>query len=233
VFTHENPFRLPLLMILGVALSGCAAAAVALPVVELGVGGYEVYKVVQTSEGGSVGVSFPHKDGKELAPAPLPLARRVAVWPNEDNEKYLAEKLMASNRFEVTTPSKVRVILAAAKMSPNIRDLTDREQLEAFSTVCRRAKVDLVLAARDAGSVNKSNALSFSNPARLTKSDLLAYSCGQRMVVWRDEMTLKVELGDKTPSTAAIAKVGGDAWGERIIQAENKPTSQVGQLPAK
>jgi len=106
VFTHENPFRLPLLMILGVALSGCAAAAVALPVVELGVGGYEVYKVVQTSEGGSVGVSFPHKDGKELAPAPLPLARRVAVWPNEDNEKYLAEKLMASNRFESRRPAK-------------------------------------------------------------------------------------------------------------------------------
>jgi hypothetical protein len=233
VFDRKIHYRLSLLMLSAWVLSGCAAAVVALPAMELGVGGYEVYKVVQTSEGGSVGVSFPQRDGKEIAPAPLPLARRVAVWPNEENEKYLAEKLMASHRFDVTTPGRVRVILANASVSPNIRDLTDQEQVSAFAVVCRKARTDMVLVARDAGSVSRSNALSFSNAAKLTKSDLLVYSCGQRTVVWRDEMTLKIELGDKTPSTAEIAKVGGDAWAGRILQAEAEPKSQVGELTTK
>jgi hypothetical protein len=226
----KNSLRLPLLLVLGLGLSACAAAAIPLTAAEIGVGGFEAFKLVQTSTGGSVGVSFPQKDGQEIPPQPLPLVKRVAVWPNDENEMYLAENLMASKRFAVTTPGKVRVILANAKISPNIKDLTAQEQLAAFSVVCRNARTDLILAARDAGSVNHSNGLSFSNADKITKSDLMVFSCANHAVVWRDEMTLKVELGDKMPTTAEISKIGGDAWAARIIAAETKNHSQVGEL---
>jgi hypothetical protein len=227
---RKNRLRLPIVLILSLGLSACAVAAIPLTAAEIGVGSFEAYKLVKTSEGGSVGVSFPQKDGKEIPPQPLPLAKRVAVWPESESEAHLAERLIASNRFQVTTPGKVRVILANANITYNSKDLTDEEQLAAFTIVCRKARVDLVLAARDQGSVTHSNGLSFSNPERIGKSDLLVFSCAQRTVVWRDEMTLVVEVGDKTPSNAAIAKVGGEAWAERIIQAEAQPRSQVGQL---
>lgn len=228
----RNCVRYGLLAVTVFGLSACAAAAIPLTAAEIGVGGYEAYKLVQTSEGGSVGVSFTQKDGKEVAPLPLPPSRRVAIWPGDEHEKYLAEKLIASKRFEITTPAKVRVILANANISTNIKDLTDSEQIAAFSVVCRKTKSDLVLAARDAGSVSHANGLSFSPANRIATSDLTAFSCGARTVVWRDELNLKIEIGDKTPSTAEIAKVGGDAWANRIIAAETTtepPRQQIGQ----
>lgn len=228
----QNSLRYALLMAAAVALSACAAAVVPLTAAEIGVGSYEAYKLVQTSEGGSVGVSFGQKDGMDLAPQPLPPSRRVAIWPGDEHERYLAEKLQKSGRFTVETPGKVRVILANANISPYIKDLTNTEQIEAFSIVCRKTRSDLVLAARDAGSVNHSNGLSLSPANRVTTADLTAFSCARRTVVWRDQMNLKVEIGDKTPSTEAIAEVGGEAWADRIVAAETQPESsktQIGQ----
>ncbi len=231
---RDISFRYPLLVLTTLGLSACAAAAIPLTAAEIGVGGYEAYKLVQTSEGGSVGVSFAPKDGAEVPPQPLPPAHRVAIWPGDEHERYLAEKLAAARRFDVATPGKVRMVLANANISTNIKDLTNDEQIAAFSIVCRKTRADLVLAARDAGSVSHTNSLSFSPANRVTTSDLMAFSCAQRAVVWRDEMNLKVEIGDKTPSTAEIAKVGGDVWADRIIQAENakpKANAQLGELP--
>lgn len=228
-------------VLLGFGLAGCAAAAIPLTVAQVGIGGFEAYKIVGTSTGGSVGISFPKKDDKEIPPKPLPLVRRVAVWPDDQDEVHFAEKLMASKRFDVVTPGHVRVILNEAKISSNLNELTPREQGTALATVCRRAKADLVLASLDAGSVNKSNGLSFINSQKISKSDLLAYSCAQKTIVWQDRMTLIVEVGDKTPSTVEIAKVAGDAWADRIIKAETPPpaktaetlpTRQVGALPS-
>jgi hypothetical protein len=226
-----NQLRFGLLVAAGFGLSACAAAVVPLTAAEIGVGGYEAYKLVQTSEGGSVGVSFAKTDGKEAPPKPLPPARHVAIWPGDEHERYLAEQLQKSGQFTVDTPGKVRVILANANISTNIKDLTDAERIGAFSIVCRKTRSDLVLAARDAGSVNHANSLSLSPANRVMTADLMAFSCAQRTVVWRDEMNLKVEIGDKTPSTEAIAKVGGDAWADRIVAAETRPppATQIGE----
>jgi hypothetical protein len=225
---------------LGFALAGCAAAAIPLTAAQVGIGGFEAYKLVGTSTGGSVGVAFPKKADKEIPPQPLPSIRRVAVWPDNEDEVHFAEKLMASKRFDVVTPGHVRVILNDAKISANLNELTATEQATAMNTVCRRSKADMVLASRDAGSVSKANGLSFTNAQKITKNDLLAFSCAQKTIVWRDQMTLIVEIGDKTPSTVEIAKVAGEAWANRIIaaetppavkKAETRPVNQVGALP--
>jgi hypothetical protein len=219
----------------GFALAGCAAAAIPLTAAQVGIGGFEAYKMVGTSTGGSVGVAFPkNKDGKEIAPQPLPPVGRVAVWPDGEDELHVAEKLMASKRFTVVTPGHVRVILAEAKISPNLNELTPAEQANALATVCRRAKADMVLASLDAGSIQKSNGLSFLNPQKITRSDLVAFSCSHKTIVWRDRMTLIVEIGDKTPSTVDIAKVAGDAWADRIITAETPPPAKTAEtLPTR
>jgi hypothetical protein len=233
--------------VLALGLSACAAAAIPLTAAEVGLGGFQAFKLVQTATGGSVGVSFRQdKDGKEIPPAALPPAKKVAIWPSDQVEMNLAEDLIHARQFEVVTPGKVRVILANAEISQNIKDLTDQEQLAAFSIVCRKTRSDLVLAARDEGSVTRGNSLSFSSAEKVSKDELMAFSCPRRAVVWRDQMTWKVELGDKTPSTTEISKVGGDAWGARIVAAETKPARQapvahakpqdqiqVGELPAK
>lgn len=222
------------LPVLALGLSACAAAAIPLTAAEVGLGGFQAFKLVQTATGGSVGVSFPqNKDGKEIPPAALPAATKIAIWPSDEVEMYLAENLIHARRFDVVTPGKVRVVLANAQVSQNIKDLTDREQLGAFDIVCRKTRSDLVLAARDEGSVTRGNSLSFASAEKVSKDELMVFSCPRRAVVWRDQMTLKVVLGDKTPSATEISKVGGDAWGKRIVAAEIVRQAALAQAEAK
>lgn len=216
--------------VLASGLGGCAAVAIPLTAAEVGIGGFQAYKLVETSTGGSVGVAFPKKDGKEVAPRPLPVVQRVAVWPDDETEVFLAEKLMAAKHFDVVTPNRVRAILTEAKITTNINGLTTREQISAFRLVCRHSGADLVLASRDAGSVTRHNGLSFARPQKISKSALLAYSCARRRLIWHDEMTLVVEIGDKMPLSGDIEKVAGDAWAGRILAAEARGDTEIGQL---
>jgi hypothetical protein len=215
---------------LAVGLAGCAAITVPLTAAEVGVGGFEAFKLVETSTGGSAAVAFAEKDGKVIAPQPLPLVRRVAVWPDNENGVFFTEKLAATKRLEVVTPNRVRAILADAQITTDLNGLTDHERLAAFRLICRHSRAQLVLAARDAGSVTRTNGLSFSRPEKISKSDLLGYSCAQRRLVWRDEMTVIVRIGDKTPSTAVIMRMAGDAWAKRVLEAEASTAREIGSL---
>ncbi|MGH6988940.1 MAG: hypothetical protein ACREE3_03510 [Stellaceae bacterium] len=211
-------------------LSGCAAAAIPLTVAQVGIGGFEAFKLMEIGTGGSVGVAFPRQNGKTVPPPPLPLVRRVAVWPGNEDEVFLTERLAATKRFSVETPNRVRAILADAKITTNFNGLTAGEQYNALRLVCRRTRAGLVLAAQNAGTLTRSNALSFQRPEKVTNWELLGFSCARRRVVWRDAMRLIVKLGDHTPSTTAIMKVAGDAWADRVIAAEADSTSEIGAL---
>jgi hypothetical protein len=231
------PLAVRLIGMLGaVGLAGCAAIVIPMTAAEIGVGGFEAFKMYQTSNGGTVGVAFLDKDGKEIQPQPLSPVRRVAVWPENESQVHLAEKLMASKRFDVVTPGSVRVILLYdVKTSSDINELTEQERHDAFTTVCGKTKADMILVPRDVGSVTKSNALSFSSAKRVDTADLMAFSCERGTIVWRDQMTLVVEVGDKMPPVSDIMKVAGEAWADRVIGAETRSDAQadakVGDTP--
>jgi hypothetical protein len=211
-------------------LAGCAGVAIPLTVAQVGIGGFEAFKLVETGTGGSVAVAFPQKNGRTSAPEPLPLVRRIAVWPHGEDEVFLTERLVATRRFRVVTPNRVHAILDHANITSNFDGLTGREQSAALRVVCRDTGAELVLAAHDAGTVNRSNVLSFKRPKRITQWELVGFSCARRAVVWRDRMALVVTLGDHTPSTGKIMKVAGDAWADRVIAAESNSTSEIGAL---
>ncbi len=205
---------------LAIPLSGCIAAAVPLAYAAIAAtSGFEAYKVVQTSTGGSIHVGFVGQDGKENPPQPLPTVRRVAVWPSDEGNVRFAEKLSASGRFDVTPPARVAVILAGAKMATDLTQLTEREQVDAFETVCQESHADLIFASRALGSSVNANTFSLSRANTTSRADLFAFSCAKRSIIWRDQIALVIDLGEKVPSTAEIAQAGGDAWAERVMQA--------------
>ena len=201
-------------------LSGCIAAAVPLLIAQVGVLGFAGYKLVQTSSGGAVGVAFPGPDGKEAPPQPLPPARTAAVWPGNAAEVRFAEKLAMSGRFEVTPPAKVSVILADAKIGTTLTRLTSAEQAEAFGVVCNESRANLVFAGIDRGTETDARVFTLSRPSVTTKADLLAFSCSRKVIVWRDQLALIVEIGDRRTSNSEMLSAGGDAWADRILEAQ-------------
>jgi len=206
-------------------LSGCIAAAVPLMgVVGVGMGafsGFEMYKSVQLASGGSVEIEFPGKDGKTSPPQPLAPVRRVAVWPGDEGDVAFAQRLQGSGRFAtVVAPASVFQILTDVKGSADLKLMTEEEEGKVFDTLCQRSKVELVLASKSLGASTNDNAFSFSRATVTAKADLLAYSCSQRAIVWRDQIILVMKLGGgSTSSSSELNKAGADAWADRIFSA--------------
>ena len=218
-------YRAPSLavLVLAVGLSGCVAAAIPLYyAASAGIAaysGFTVYKSVQLTSGGSVSVASQGKDGKAAPAQPLPVVRRVAVWPENEGEVLFSEHLTKSGRYDVTPPARVSVILADAKIPRNLNELTQAEQTTAFNTVCKVSGAEMIFADRTLGTSADQKNFSLSRANITSTVELLAFSCAQQTMVWRDQMALIVELGGKVPSTGEMMQVAADAWADRVMQA--------------
>jgi len=212
-----------LTVLLAFPLTGCIAAAIPLALATeaavVGATGFGIYKTVQTASGSSFQVAFPGKDGKPSMPPPLPVARRVAVWPGDEGDVRFADHLARSGRFDVTPPSTVSMMLTNAKIGPSLKLLTEQEQTQAFQTLCKESNADLIFASRDLGQSGDANAFSFSRAKITAKADLFGFSCPKGAIVWRDQIALIMEVGGSLPSSAEMNEAAAQAWADRVLQA--------------
>jgi len=210
-------------VLLAFSLSGCIAAAIPLAIAAeaavVGVTGFGIYKTVQTASGSSFQVAFPGKDGKATMPPPLPVVRRVAVWPGDEGDVRFAEHLAKSGRFDVTPPSTVSVMLTNAKIASSLKLLTEQEQTKAFQSVCKETNAELIFASRDLGQTADANVFSLSRSNVTARADLLGFSCAKNAVVWRDQIALIMEVGGSQPSSAEMNEAAAEAWADRVLQA--------------
>ena len=184
---------------LSVTLSGCLIAAV--PLVMAGaaaVGGYAVYKTVQTTTGGTVRIAFDSKDAKKASPPPaLPSpSATVAVLGGGQREKKFSDALQASGKFRVS------------------------QATGEADAACRARRVDLVMSAVDQGQAVKSNLLSFQRGNSTQTYSLQGYSCATHMVAWTQSMQVIIESGSKPMAQGEIDDIAGQAWADRVIQAK-------------
>jgi hypothetical protein len=129
-----------------------------------------------------------------------------------------------ASKNPATSPSlhrgRVLAILTGAQTGTNLNMLTEGEQQSAFALVCRQTNSELIFAARSHGQKTDTNSFSFSRATITYSADLMAYSCGQSRIVWRDQIILSVALGEgNVPTSEELNNIAADAWAERILQA--------------
>ena len=113
----------------------------------------------------------------------------LAIWPDNETEVFLAEKLQAEG-VSVITPSKVAKVIRTQNFEQRLDNLTQSEILEVFQVVCEETKADAIIAWK--------------------KSRVMIYSVSKKDVVW--SATTKVSasinsLGKNMPFVAeACAK---------------------------
>jgi hypothetical protein len=189
---------------LSVTLSGCLIAAVPLVMgAAAAVGGYAVYKTVQTASGGTVRIGFDAKDAKKASPPPaLPSpSGTIGVWQGGAREKKFADALQASGKFRVS-------------------QVPAESGDKAYDNACRTRRVDIIMAAIDQGQTVKSNMLSFQRGNSTQTLSLQGYSCTTHQVAWTQSMQIIIEVGSKAMAQSEIDEVAGQAWADRVIQAK-------------
>lgn len=208
------------------SLGGCLAAAVPIMLATTAAGtafsGFAIYKAVQTSTGGRVRVAFGTGVEGEVPPAdPLPMARRVAVWPGDEMQVKFAERMEASGRYEVVTPGAVARTLAARQIPVILAQLTTEEKRQSMLTVCREHRADLIFAAQGEGVSTNANMFSFGRGTMTDNYGLTAFDCRSEQFAWREKMAIVQEVGSTTTPAGEVATIAGEAWAERILEAPN------------
>jgi hypothetical protein len=187
---------------MSVTLSGCLIAAVPLVMgAAAAVGGYAVYKTVQTASGGTVRIAFDSKDSKKASPPPaLPTpSGSITVIGGGTRERKFADGLQASGKF--------RVSQAAGEVG-------------AYENACKARRVDIVMGAVDQGQTVKSNMLSFQRGNSTQTLSLQGYSCASHQIAWTQSMQVIIESGSKPQAQSEIDEIAGQAWADRVIQAK-------------
>lgn len=184
------------------ALQGCFAPAAIVPlmVVAGGLQGFAIYKTVQLSTGGSVGIRL-----KEVRVTPgdsevLRSIKRIAVLPGPSLSVRLAEELMRrAGHLEVMTPAKVLARgsgdLMLASAATRASQLTETERLEELSKVVARLDVDAALIYEAAGMGSDVRIWSFGRPEMTTDFTLGVFSARERRLVWKQPGQLARKIG--------------------------------------
>lgn len=195
-------------------LSGCAAALVPMTIGMVAVSGFQAYKTIQLTTGGSAKVAF--DTGGSNTPL-TPEVRRVAVWQNGAREIRLTERLVATGRFEVLSPNATAEALRKTGAQPVAGTMTSQEQAAFYGAICKATKADVVLFAGDQGINFNSNMWSLERANNTRVIDLSAFSCAANSITWTDRMNVKVEVAGSVPPEGEIARVAGDAWADRLL----------------
>ena len=134
--------------------------------------------------------------------AALPRANHFAIWPDNEVEPIVAERLSAS--YTVMRPEVVGALLEKAGAASDLNSVTPRDLDRGFAVVCRHLKGGIVLAAVPDGS------------ARSTK--IVGYSCPRQSIVWRQSATLTGSV--TSDNEQAVIRMAADAFAGRVVAAE-------------
>lgn len=193
------------IILLSMGLSGCLAAVPLEMALNLAAAGAAGAAADDYKAGSAMSVVFRDKSGKESPVEPLPVAKKVAVWPGDESEVDFARKI--STRFDVTTPGVVASLLAEGKINQKLTAATTAPQLSSgFQFVCDRTRTDLVFASWETGKL---------------KADIVTYGCKQRAIVWTEQIELIAPHGITSDTSAQAQDLADGAWANRILDAES------------
>lgn len=203
-------------------LSGCVAAIPAVmmagSVAAVGSSAFGVYKLVQLQTGGGeVEIRFRHPLPEGAPREAAHSLRKIAVWPASDENAYLAERLARQSALSVTSPARIRVLMADRRDLLSLKGLLDADRTELFRLACRRAAVDAVYFARTIGTGYDASTFSFDSPNTTVAFQHGLYDCAARRFRLNEIGEVKVTVGT-TQDMEEIDRIANHTIAERLIE---------------
>ncbi len=220
VFVVGKKFLLSLLIPMTLILQGCVAA---LPVALLATSGFQTYKAIQTSTGGSVEVRFQDSAAKGDEQRPVVSIKRLAVWPGGSVNVKLAELLQKNGSYEVTTPNTVKTALEKTNnQSITFDQLTENEKTQLFMQTGKTLGVDGILVYEERGGSSDIKYWSFGRAEATTDFTLRIVSPEIGKVIWVQDGQIVSKVGSKVPPSGEVEQIVASACVEKILIALGK-----------
>lgn len=192
-------------------LSGCMAPALLplLNVASFAAGGFDIYKGVQLTTGGSAEMRFKEPKGapkiSEGDKKFLSSINRPAVYPGTTDQVALAEALAKNKEYDVIGPYSVRKAMSESDKFLKLEEMTEEERAAYAVRLCNTLKADGLLVLLTSEGATKMHNWSLDRPEIAVDFKIELISPSRKKIVWSRDGELVLKFGSNKPAEKEVA----------------------------
>jgi hypothetical protein len=216
----KNFFQSIVLLIVSMFfLTGCVGAAVGLmQVASIGAGALSIKGLVYSTTDGSTEITFGENEIPGEKEFVLSEISKLAIWPDNEAEIAMAEKLEKSEVFNlIVTPFKVKRVLNKNDFGDKTTHLTEKEKLEVFEIVCKETRTEAILSFKELGTEGNTNFWSFKRANVKSKSKMQIYALNSHKIIYSAQAEMQRNLGGDVPNQKKLLRDAGELIADKII----------------
>lgn len=225
----KNFFQSIVLLIVSMFfLTGCIGAAVGLmQVASIGAGALTIKGLVYSTTDGSIEITFGENEIPGEKEFVLSKISKLAIWPDNEAEIAMAEKLEKSEVFTlIVTPFKVKRVLNKNDFDDKTTNLTEKEKLEVFEIVCKETGAEAILSFKELGTEGNTNFWSFERANVKSKSKMQIYALNSHKIIYSSQVEMQMNLGGDVPNQKKILRDAGELIADKIIFLRKEQPSE-------
>lgn len=190
-------------------LSGCMAALPLLSAVSYAAAGFDLYKGVQLTSGGSAEMRFKEpKDSPKISEEDkkfLSSINRPAVYPGTTDQVALAEALAKNKDYDVIGPYSVRKVMLESDKFLKLEEMTEDERVGYAVRLCNTLKADGLLVLLTSEGATKMHNWSLDRPEVAVDFTVELISSSRKKVAWSRKGELVLKFGSNKPAEKEVA----------------------------
>jgi len=223
-------------------LAACAVSlmvftgCVAIPIAALGAGSYSIFKTTQSKGNAKIAFDRPSIEDTNA----LQGLQSLAIWPKAKKQTGLVSDVSLaeglSGSFKIVTPMSVLQILESNSLPQSVEEMTGDERLRLFKAVADQTGADAVFLALFAGTKssygNIGSAVGIQSASSTDSVALLIFSRQKDALIWKDSMTVSVNLSLKSGGADEIQSECTAQVAKRILEITGRNTNAKLNLTA-
>jgi len=218
-------------------LSGCMAPALLplLSVASFASAGFDIYKGVQLTTGGSAEMRFKEpKDAPKISEEDkrfLVSVKRTAIYPGTTDQVALAEALAKNKEYDVIGPYSVRKVMSESDRYLDLKEMTDEERIRYASRLCNDLKADGLFTLTTSEGAIKSHAWSLNRGEVAVDFRVELISPSRKKIVWSRTGELILKVGSDKPAEKEVADFMASAVVDKFLEdiGKKQPDAKNGK----
>jgi uncharacterized protein YgiM (DUF1202 family) len=221
-------------------LSSCMAPALMplLSVASFASAGFDIYKGVQLTTGGSAEMRFKEaKDSPKISEEDkrfLVSVKRTAIYPGTTDQVALAEALAKNKDYDVIGPYSVRKVMSESDRYLDLKEMTNEERIQYASRLCNALKADGLFALTTSEGAVKSHAWSMERGEVAVDFRVELISASRKKIVWYQTGELILKVGANKPAEKEVADFMALAVVDKFLEdiGKKQPDAKNGKSTA-
>lgn len=210
-----------ILFVFSFFLQGCFAPALlpAISAASMAMGGFQMYKGVQLTTGGTAEIRFADNKVSEEDRKALAEIKSIGIYPGTQDNIMLADAMAEKKRFKIVTPYTIEQALNKKGKYVHFESLAEFEKVEKACQVCKVIGADSILLLRASEGGTTANIYSLKRAEAKAEITAVLYSAVHKRKVWSQDGELVLKVGANSPAEKEVGQLIASAVTDKFMEA--------------